>query len=563
MKIQRSSIYTTALLLIISFLVIYPLFMLIFGSFKGGPPGTPAPFSFDGYIKAYTDSDTFSMLWTTLWLSLVRVVLAIGMAIFFAWVVTRTDTPWRGLLEVLIWIKFFLPGLPLVVSWILLAGENGFINQFLMNVFHLEKSLINIMSYGGIIWVSTLSWTAVLFILITPAFRGMDAALEESSRMAGANTFTTIRRVTVPILMPAILAATLMGFVRLLESFEVELFLGYPVGIYVYTTRIWWLLGLVPSDFPQAMALSTMFLAIVFILIFLQWKILGKKQYVTITGRGFATRPTALGRWRYLTLGIVLLWFFLGVLLPIAVLALGTFMSLWGVWVEHPFTTEHWVMTLSDPGFFLSLRNTLYVGIGGATVGMILFSIISYIVVKTKYRAKKALDFVSWLPWGVPSLVLALGFMWAYIGGPAFLNLKILYGTIWLMMIIFIVRGLPLGVRVMHGAMVQLGSELEESSRVLGASWTYTFRRIVAPLLSPSFIGAWIIIFLLTVRDLVTVILIYTPKSRLLTVELFANWTAGQYERATVLGLVLTVLTLIVALTARYIGSRQEVVSKM
>lgn len=561
MPMKSGSYLVTALLVVVGFLVIYPLFMLFFGSFKGGPPGTSTPFTIQGYITAYTNPVTFSTLWTTAWLGLIRTVLAASLAIFFAWVITRTDTPWRGLLEVLIWIKFFLPGLPLVVAWILLLGETGFINQFLMQTFHLNGPLLNVFSYGGIIWVSVISWTALIFILIVPAFRGMDAALEESSRMAGANTFTTIRRVTVPVLMPAILGATMLAFIRIMESFEVELFLGYGAGIYVYTTRIWWLLGLASADFPQAMALSSVFLVIVMGLIILQGKVLGSKQFVTVTGRGFAIRPMRLGRWRYVTLSIVLLWFFIAAVLPIAVLILGTFMRLWGIWVEDPFTLKHWIRTLGDSQFWFSLKNTLYLGIGAATGGMLLYSIISYIVTKTKHANRKALDVVSWLPWGVPSLVLAIGFLWAYVGGLPFL--RFIYGSIWLLMLVFLVRGLPLGVRVMNGAMVQMGNELEESSRVLGGSWIYTFRRILAPLLSGSFISAWIIVFMLTARDLVTVVLLYTPSSRLLTTKLFEHWTVGEYERATVVGLILTLLTLIVALIARFIGTKQQVVSHM
>ena len=550
----RGHSIATVVLVVIAFLVIYPIFMLLFGSFKGGPPGQPAPFTLHGYATAYASRETYNVLFNTVWLSLVRVVLALFMGVFLAWVVTRTDTPKRSLLEALIWIQFFLPSLPLVMAWILLGSETGFLNQFLAKVFHLQNPVFDIFSYGGIIWVSTINWAAVIFILITPAFRGMDAALEESSRMAGANTLTTLRHITLPVLLPSILGATMLVFLRLLESFEIELFLGYGVGIYVYTTRIWWLLGITPADYPQALAMSMSFLAIVFFLIAIQWKLLAGKQFVTITGRGFATRPTKLGKWRYVTLGLVLLYFFIAVVLPLSVLALGTFMRIWGVYVADPYTLKNWARTLADERFLASLRNTMYVALGSATVGMILYSIISYIVVRSRYAGRKALDFVSWLPWGVPGLVLALGFMWAYVGGLPFLSS--LFGTIWLLMLVFLVKGLPLGVRVMNGAMVQLGNELEESSRVLGASWTYTFRRILAPLISPAFVSAWIILFMLTIRDLVTVIFLYTPKSRLLSVILYEHWMAGEYESATVVGMILAAVAIVVSLVAREYGRR-------
>lgn len=558
MRFGRANLIMTLVLLAVGFLVVYPLFMLLFGSFKGGPPGDAAPFTLRGYVDAYTSAETYRTLWTTFWLGAVRVALAMSLAIFLAWVVTRTDTPWRKGLEVLIWVQFFMPYQALVIAWTILASpQSGLINQAIMKVFHMGNAPLDIYSYGGIIWVSVLFWVSILFILITPAFRGMDAALEESSRMAGANGRTTLIRITIPLLAPALLGTTMLGFIRLMESFEAEYFLGYGKGIYVYTTRIWRLVGLVGADYPQAMALTTVFLGLLFGLILLQWKLLGKRQYITVTGKGFATRPTRLGKWRYVTLAVVLLYFVIGALLPLVTLGLGSFMRVLGFILEDPFTTQHWRGVLGDPRFLPSLGSTLVLALGAATAGMAVYSLISYIVVKTKFWGGKALDFVSWLPWGVPGLVLALGFLWAYAGG---IPLPFtLYGTLWLMMLAFVVRGLPLGVRIMNGAMVQQGKELEESSRVLGASWFYTFRRVVAPLLSPAFVSAWIVLFLLAMRDLVTVIFLYSARSRVLSVLMFEYWGGGEYERAVAIGLVLGVLLITFALIARFLGSRQEI----
>ncbi|MBI4287777.1 MAG: iron ABC transporter permease [Chloroflexi bacterium] len=375
--------------------------------------------------------------------------------------------------------------------------------------------------------------------------------------MAGANGRSTVLRVTLPVLSPAILGATMLVFVKIMESFEVELFLGYSRGIYVYTTRIYDLVAHFPTDFPQAMALTTVFLAMVFGIIALQWRLLKGRQFVTITGRGFGVRPTRLGRWRWVTFSVVLLYFLLGTLLPVTILGIGTFMKLFGIFVEEPFTTQNWARVFADSQFWGTLRNTLVVGIGAASLGMILYSLISYVVVKSSFSGRRALDFISWLPWGVPGLVMALGFLWAYVGG---VKLPfVIYGTIYLLILVFIVKGLPLGVRVMNGAMVQIGNELEESSRVLGASWSHTFRRIIAPLLTPSFISAWLLLFFLSVRDVVTPVLLYTPKSRVLSIAMLEHWLGGQPEVAMVIGLITTVVLLAFALVARWVGAKQEV----
>lgn len=558
LRLGRGNLLLWVLLIVLGLLVVYPLLMLLYGSIRSAGPGVPGSYTLQGYVAAYSNPETYGTFLTTFWLGVVRAVLALSIAVFLSWVVTRTDTPWRNGLEVLIWLKFFLPAQPLVMAWILLLSPKaGFINVALMKILGLEKAPLDVYSYGGIIWVSSIQWAAVIFMLITPAFRGMDAALEESSRMAGSNGRTTLLRITLPLLAPAILGASMLVFIRIMESFETELLLGYSKGIFVYTTRVYDLIAYFPIDYPQGMALSTVFLLLVFGIIALQWKLLGGKQFVTVTGRGFATRPTRLGRWRYVTFGLVILYFTISTFLPLAVLALGTFMKLFGIFVAEPFTTQHWAVVFSDELFWGTFRNTLIVGVSAATIGMVLYSIISYTVIRTKFRGRHALDFLSWLPWGVPGLVMALGFLWAYVGG---VKLPFtLYGTLYLMILVFVVRGLPLGVRTMNGAMVQLGNELEESSRVLGASWAYTFRRIIAPLLTPSFISAWLILFLISIRDLVTVVLLYTPNSRMLSIIMLEYWFGGAPEKAMVIGMVTSVLMLGFALLARHLGSRREV----
>ncbi|MBI4288047.1 MAG: iron ABC transporter permease [Chloroflexi bacterium] len=560
--VSKSGMVMGSLITVVGFLVIYPLFMIFFASFKGGPPGEPSPFTLRGYAEAYSTKETYTTLGVTMWLGAVRAVLAVGLAVALAWVVTRTDTPWRGGLEVLIWLKFFLPPLPITMSWVLLgAPKTGLMNQAFMKLTGTEISPFNIYSFGGIIWVSVISWAAVLFILIVPAFRGMDASLEESSRMSGAGGRTTTWRITIPILMPAILGALLLAFIRLMESFETELLLGFTQGLYVYTTRVWLLLSIVPSDYPQAMALTAIFLLLVGGLVALQWWLLGRRgghaAYVTVTGRGFATRPTRLGKLRWVAFGLVVGYFVIAAVLPLLTLVMGSFMKLFGVFLEEPFTVKHWRGAFADPRLFNSFKNTMIVGMVSATGGMILYSFMSYIISRTKFAGRHALDFIAWLPWAVPGMVMALGFLWAYVGG---IKLPFtLYGTIYLMMLVFVVRGFPLGVRVMNGAMVQLGGELEESSRVLGASWFYTFRRVIAPLLTPSFIGAWIITFVIAVRDLVTVIMLYGAKSRLLAILTFEYWWGNQPERGMVIGLLLAIITLGLALLARWVGRKTEV----
>ena len=556
---KRSTILMLVLLLVVAFLVVYPLFMIFYGSFKGGPPYSAQPFTLKGYTDAFGRLATYFTLLTTFWLGAVRALLAIAVAVFLAWVVTRTDTPYKKILEVTVWIQFFLPYQPIIMAWILLLSpKTGIINVWLMRTFHLSSAPFDIYTYGGIIWVSTIQWASVMFILITPAFRGMDAALEESSRISGANRFTTLRRITLPILAPAILAALTVGFIRIMESFETELFLGYSKGIRVYTTRVYNLIYESPPNYPEGMALSAAFLVVIFGLIYMNQRLLGKRQYVTISGRGYATRPTPLGRWKYVTLGLVVIYFLVGVIIPLTGLTMGTFMRLFGIMVENPWTTKHWVGVFKDPLFYSSLKNSIFIGLATATVGMILYAFISYIITRTKFAGRHALDYMTWLPWGVPGMVISLGFLWAYVGG---IPLPFtLYGTIYLIVLVLTVRDLPFGVRVMNSTMVQVGNELEESSRVLGASWLYTFRKIIAPLITPAFIATWIIVFVTAIKSLGTVLFLVSTKTRPLSVLMFEYWMGGGFaERALVVGIIETFLVLALAIGARMLGAKQGV----
>lgn len=557
---KRSTILMIVLLAVVAFLVIYPLFMIFYGSFKGGPPWAAQEFTFKGYVEAFSSRTTYTTLFTTLWLGIVRAFLAMAVAIFLAWVVTRTDTPLKKVLEVTIWAQFFLPWQPIIMGWILLLSPNtGMVNKLLMQVFHLSKGPIDIFTYGGIIWVSTIQWASIIFILITPAFRGMDAALEESSRICGASRTATLRYITLPILRPAILASFLISFIKLMESFEAELFLGFAKDIRVYTTQVYDLLyNEYPPNYPAGMAFSATFLIIMFGLLFLNQRMVGHRRYVTVTGRGYAIRPTMLGKWKYLTLTLVLFYFVVGVLVPLGSLTAGSLMKKFGIMIENPWTTSHWIAVFQDPLFYSALLNSLYIGAGAATIGMIVYAFISYIIIKTRYFGRQTLDFLTWLPWGLPGVVLAMGFLWAYVGGIHWPF--VMYGTIYLIILTLIVKEFPLGVRVMNGSLVQLGNELEESSRSLGASWLYTFQRIIAPLLAPAFISTWIIVFVLAVKNLSTVVFLVSTKSRPLAVLMFEYWTGGaSAERALVVGIVETAFILLLALGARALGSRQGV----
>jgi iron(III) transport system permease protein len=496
-------------------------------------------FSFKGYVDTYKDPHTYTLLITTLWLAVVRTMLTVMTAVFLAWAITRTNIPFRRFFEWSILLIFFMPLLPRILAWILmLSPKTGLFNQFLRMILPIGQGGIDIFSYGGIIFVGVLLWSPILFILLVPAFRAMDASLEESARMSGASLWTTIWRIDVPLMAPALVAAAALAFVKMMESFVIEAMLGIRANIYVLTTKIYdYVAHRQPPEYPQAMALAVSLLLITLIAVFLQWKLLGRREFTTVTGRGYRVHPTDLGGWKYMVFSLVLVFVLLNLFLPLAVLIWGSLMKFAGIFVSDMYTFSHYQNAFSSPELLTSIWNSIIMATTSATIGMILCSLIGYIVVKTDFRIRGVIDLIAWIPWAIPGIVMALGFLWTYILLPLPFGIS-LYGSLTLMVLVFITLSFPIGTRTMTSTIIQLSNELEESSRVHGASWTQTFTRIILPLVSPGFAAGWLLVFALAVKNLDTVILLYSPKAIVMSTVIFNWWELGLFEEAIVLGLI-------------------------
>ncbi|TMA12087.1 MAG: iron ABC transporter permease, partial [Deltaproteobacteria bacterium] len=327
---DTQSLLLTLLLAFIAFLVVTPLFLLLLNSFQIGKPGGEVIYGLEGWRLAFTSRGIVEAVYNSFSLAITRQIIATITGIFLAWLLARTDIPMKGGLEFMFWLSFFLPALPVTLGWILLLDPKyGLLNQLLSKIPFMQASPFDIYSYWGIIWVH-LATTGVSLkvMLLTPAFRNLDASLEESSRVAGAGPITTLLRIIVPVMMPVLLVSTILGLIRSLEAFEIELILGVPIGLHVFSTKIYSFVTHEPAQFPPATALGTFFLLILLSLVALQRLYLGQRSFVTVTGKGFSTRPISLGRWRYPVFAVVLLIALSITLLPMAFLLLGTFMRL-------------------------------------------------------------------------------------------------------------------------------------------------------------------------------------------------------------------------------------------
>jgi iron(III) transport system permease protein len=556
-KLSWHSIPALLLIALLILLLAYPIGLLFVKSFVASRPGQATVWTINGWVAAFTDAKLPIALGNTFYLALMRVIITSGLAIFFAWVVTRTDTPLKGFIEVMLWLGFFLPLLPMTMGWILLLDPHyGLINKSLMSMFGLAAGPFDIYSYWGIIWCHLAFSTSVRFMLMTPAFSAMDAALEEAGLVCGSNRMGVLMRVTIPVLAPAVLASTALGFIRSLESLEIELVLGIPAGIYVVPTKIWDLIHWEPPLYDRATALCGIFLIFIFLLIWLHRTFLGRREFSTVSGRSHMVEVFSLGRWRWVTCSLCLFFIAVMIFLPLTTLVMGTFMEVFGHFdLETTWTTRHWAGAFTDPVLLRSLKNTVILGLGAAIVGTVAYALISYLIVRTRVPGRGVIDILSWLPWALPGVLISLALLWTVLGSGGYV--KMIYGTVSLLILGIIVKEMPLGTQIIKAAVQQISPELEEASSAAGANWFEYFRRILLPLLKPTMVSVAIIVFISAARDIPTIIFLSTHESRTLSLLMLDYIAEANQEKAAVLGVFLVFIIFGLLFIGRLLGFRR------
>ena len=555
LSIEPATICIAVLFAVVAFLVLTPLLLLLVGSFQLARPGEAPVYGLAGWRRAFTDRSILEALWNTVSLAVVRQAIALVIGVLLSWLIARTDLPWKKALEFMFWISFFLPPLPVTLGWILLLdGKFGLLNQWLQSLSIVSGPIFNIYSYWGIVWVHMTTSLGVKVLLLAPAFRNLDASLEESARSCGANPAVTLVRIVIPLMMPAILVSTVLGLIRSMEAFEIELLLGVPIGLFVYSTKIRDLVAYEPPEYAAATALGSIFLLLLLILVALQRSYLGQRLYRTVTGRGFSTNPTSLGRWRWPIFSAVALIAFTVTVVPLMVLLMGTFMRAFGYFnIPRPWTIENWQRVLADPSLIKSLWNTLIVGLGTAVSGAAFYALIAYVVVRRQFKGKAILDFISWLPWAIPGILMGLALLWTVFETRIFLPL---YGSVYLLIIALFIKSMPFGVQIVKSVLVQLGPELEEAARISGGSWLQCYRRVLIPLLTPTFIVVGLLGFISAARDISTIVLLGSSQSRTMALLALDYAFGGQFERGAVVAFLTSLVVIVIALIAHVVGSK-------
>ncbi len=551
------SLVITVCVLFTVYIAVVPLGFLLWQSFFTPQTASKAAeFTWGNYLTAYTSSDTARLFFTSVQFAIGTASFSFVVGTTLAWMNERTNTPFKSLFFAMSLIPLVIPGILFTVAWILLGSPKiGLVNLSLMALFNLDGPVFNIYSMWGMIWVDGLHYSPVAFLLMTAAFRAMDPSLEESAMMSGANVFQVLWRVTLKLAWPAIFATFLILFVRAIESFEAPALLGLPVGIQVFTSSIYEAVHRYPSQVGLASAYAITLLLITTVGIYFVSKLSNSgSKYATMTGKGFRPRQIDLGPWRYLAAAVFFIYFSLIVVLPFSVLLWSSFQKFYAVpsmQALQNLTLDPYRFVLAYPNLGRAVTNSLILSFGSATLIMLITSVICWIVVKTKLPGRWLLDNLASLPMVFPGLVLGLALMIFY------LNVDIgVYGTMWILFIAYVTRFMPYGLRFNTTSMLQIHKELEESAAMSGAGWGTTFWRIVLPLLKPGLLSGWIYIMIVSIRELSSSILLYSPGTEVVSITIWELWENGQYVELSALGVMFILLLFVLVMISQAVGRK-------
>lgn len=544
-------------------LVVYmtaiPLAMLIIGGFTTGRPGDFSTFTVAHYVRAYSGAAIFELFYNSLVYSFGSVLVALPLAILFAWLIERSNTPFRNVAYALVIATIAMPGMLLSMSWVLLLSPNiGVLNRFLMDSFGLAEAPFNIYSMGGMIFAEGLRLVPTTFLLLVGAFRAMDPALEEAAAVSGANKLVTTRLITFRVLTPAILSAAVYIFMTAIESFEIPGVLGLRNGILVFSSRIYYAssANYGTPRYGEASALSTTYFIISFLLIYLYQKMTRhSERYATVTGKGYRPRLIDLGLWKYVALGFFMVYFALAVLFPILVMFWASLIPFYQAPSREAFAVVSlgsYRELLRDSEVIKALRNTVILMLQSAFVTTLIATIIAWVIIRFRFFGRRALDLLTFLPHAVPSVVLALALLYVYLT----FDFLPIYGTTMIILVGFVTKYLPFSTRTMQASIVQIHRELEEAARVSGASLITVLRKIIIPLLLPTVAGVAIWVAVHAMRELSMALMLNSTSNNVISFLIWSYWEGGQIQQASALGVLLIAVLLLMTFCGRYLATR-------
>ena len=561
-RLDVAGVVMICVCVVTGYLVLPPLYSVIQTSlFTTKLTGEIDQFTLRYYEDLLRELQIIGPFLNTFYFSMGSALLATLLGGSIAWIVVRTDSPLRGLGYFTAFASFGTPFILYTIGWLLLLGKAGPINYWLKILLDQTGPVINVYSMFGMILIESLLWSPFVFLMLAAAFRSMDPSLEEASAACGARVWQTMRRISLRLMLPAFFSVMLLIFIRSFESFEIPALVGLPGDIRVLTTSIYLDAQKLPPRYGSAGAFSVLLMVVVAVTLYFYFRMTREgDRYHTVTGKGYRPTLINLGRWRYLAGSALVTYSIVLLVLPFLIILWASLLpfymqpSLEGLaklTVKNYFTAIHFPK-LSD-----AIKNSVLLGLGSASFVMALTLLASWLLVRTKMRGRWLLDLMTTLPLLFPGIVMGLAILRFYL----FVPIPV-YGTLWILLIAFVTRYIPYGIRYTHSGLLQLHKELEEASYVSGASWFSSMRRIILPLMTPSFLGGWIFIFLLSAKELSMSVLLVSPQTPVVSVAIFELWENAQVGELAAFGVIWTVILVTVAVVyyafARRYGIQQN-----
>ncbi|HZO96711.1 MAG TPA: iron ABC transporter permease [Gaiellaceae bacterium] len=548
--LSARNLVVLVVLAIVAYLGAVPLGFLLWQTFVRGGHLTVANFR-----GAYTSVGIGTMVGNSLAFAFGSTAVAIAIGSVLAYLIVRTDVPGKPLMFAASLVPLIIPGILHTIAWIFVLDPNiGVANRWVIEPLDGHRPF-NVYSIPGMIVIEGLHLAPLVFLLMVAAFRSMDPALEESAIMSGASLPTVFRRVTLPLVRPALYAAVLIMVVRGLESFEVPSVVGLRYHIWVFTSRIWQALNDAVPNYGQAGAYAMSLLVLTTIGVLFQSQLAKRaRAFQTITGKGFRPHAVRLGAWRWPATALIGLYFLISVVLPLLILLYASTQRFYAppsrATLSH-MSLANYPFEWRDPVIRHAVLNSLYVGVGAATGVMVLAAVASWVVVRTRLPGRYLVDNLAFMPLAIPGLVLGVALLTIYLRVPIGI-----YGTLWILFMAYLTRYMPYGMRYASTSMFQIGRELEESAQMSGAGWWHTFRRIVLPLLAPGLVAGWIYIVIVSFRELGSSVLLYSPGKEVLSIVIWEQWRDGLLTELSALGVMLIGALVVLVAVAYRLGAR-------
>ncbi|MCC7045984.1 MAG: iron ABC transporter permease [Alphaproteobacteria bacterium] len=537
------------LLAVTAYLVVPPVLILIYGSVTDTPPGAAPHFTWDTLAYAYSTPAHYRSLVNSLLYAAMTASIVLVIASFLAWLVERTNSSIRRMTDLFTLAPVLMPALLLVSGWILLLGpRNGLINMMAMEYLGLKSPVFNLFTFAGMVWVGALQELPLAFMWIWPAFRMMNPDLEEAARVAGAPPLTVLRRVTLPLLRPALLGAWIIFFIQSLGALSVPLLIGLPAGIYFYSTELYMAVHRVPSDLNLASAYSLLFLLVTTVGIFVYRRAtVDQARFATIAGKGFNPRRINLGWWQLPATA-------LGVVILLLTAGLPMFVIVWNAFMPFPqvpsvkslqlLTLQNFPAAVSYGPAMRSLGNSLVLGLAAGLATTLLGAAIAWCVLRLRARGLSValLDQLATAPVAIPGMIVGVSLLWFYLTVPV-----PIFGTLWILLIAYVTIHLPYATRICISGLSQLHIELEEAGSVAGAGRLVVFQRIVALLIAPSLVGSALYVGLRAFREYAASIFLAGPGTEVVAVLVLDMWDGGN---ANILSAYITMIMAALALMA-------------